>query len=59
MDWKNTFETIQSKVGSRSIRLLDIACGAGKFPNALLSNVINNSDIKKVDYSLLDPSDFQ
>ena len=59
VDWRKTFETIQSKVGSRSIRLLDIACGAGKFPNALLSNAnFNNSDIKKVDYSLLDPSGF-
>ena len=59
VDWKKTFEMIQSKVGSRSIRLLDIACGAGKFPNALLSNVnFNNLDIRKVDYSLLDPSEF-
>jgi ubiquinone/menaquinone biosynthesis C-methylase UbiE len=59
IDWKDKFETLQKKIGNRSIKLLDVACGSGKFPDALLSNVdLNSSTLKLVDYSLLDPSKF-
>ena len=34
-NWKEWFETHQSNVGQRSLKLLDVACGSGKFPSAL------------------------
>ncbi|MGY9063474.1 MAG: hypothetical protein ACKVG1_14470, partial [Rhodospirillales bacterium] len=32
IDWKVWFETRQKEVGLRSLQLLDVACGSGKFP---------------------------
>ena len=59
IDWKNWFETRQKSAGSRCLRLLDVACGSGKFPAALNSHAnIKNASIKPVEYSLLDPSKF-
>jgi SAM-dependent methyltransferase len=59
IDWKAWLETRQTKVGPRCLRLLDVACGSGKFPAALASYAgIENSSIRPVDYALLDPSSF-
>jgi ubiquinone/menaquinone biosynthesis C-methylase UbiE len=59
IDWKNWLETKQKKVGSRCLRLLDVACGAGKFPVALTSYAgVTSSTIRPIDYALLDPSSF-
>lgn len=59
IDWKTWLETRQEAVGSRCLRLLDVACGSGKFPAALTSHAnVANAAIKPVDYALLDPSSF-
>ena len=59
IDWKAWLETIQKSVGDRRLQLLDVACGSGKFPMALLShgNIVSKS-ISAIDYALLDPSSF-
>lgn len=59
IDWKVWFETRQKKVGSRSLQLLDVACGSGKFPAALLSHAgVANAVVRPIEYALLDPSGF-
>ena len=59
IDWKAWLEIRQKQAGLRSLRLLDVACGSGKFPAALTSHAnIATASIKTVDYSLLDPSMF-
>jgi SAM-dependent methyltransferase len=59
IDWKTWLETRQKAVGSRCLRLLDVACGSGKFPAALVSHAdVASAVIKPVDYALLDPSSF-
>ena len=35
-EWKKWFEVHQANVGERSLKLLDVACGSGKFPSALV-----------------------
>lgn len=58
-DWKAWFEQQQSRVGSRHLRLLDVACGSGKFPAALLRHsAVPDAAIQPVDYALLDPARF-
>lgn len=59
IDWKVWFEARQKEVGSRCLRLLDVACGSGKFPAALLSHAgVGNAAIRPIEYALLDPSSF-
>ena len=59
IDWRTWLEARQKEVGSRSLQLLDVACGSGKFPAALSSYAdIESAAIKPIDYALLDPSDF-
>ena len=59
VDWKSWFEARQREVGQRPLRLLDVACGSGKFPVALLRDAsLGEADIQPVDYALLDPSTF-
>jgi SAM-dependent methyltransferase len=59
IDWKAWLEARQEEVGLRSLQLLDVACGSGKFPAALSSYAdIESAAIKPIDYTLLDPSDF-
>lgn len=58
-DWIGWFEARQTEAGSRRLRLLDVACGSGKFPAALLRDAaIGTARIRLVDYALLDPSAF-
>ncbi len=58
LDWPKLFRTVASRFGL-PIRLLDVACGSGKFPQSLLQNTdIATDDQIQVEYSLLDPSPF-
>ena len=58
-NWKEWFETHQANIGKRGLKLLDIACGSGKFPSALVQHAnLSNAKILPVEYSLLDPSSF-
>ena len=59
IDWKNWFEERQKVVGQRNLKLLDVACGSGKFPSALKQfGRLSRASILPVEYSLLDPSAF-
>jgi SAM-dependent methyltransferase len=59
IDWKTWLETRQKIVGPRSLRVLDVACGSGKFPAALVSKAdVASAVLRPVDYALLDPSSF-
>ena len=59
INWKVWLETRQKKVGSRCMKLLDIACGSGKFPTALTARGdLAGALIRPIEYSLLDPSIF-
>ncbi|MEM6731802.1 MAG: hypothetical protein AAF658_09610, partial [Myxococcota bacterium] len=58
-DWRGWFEAEQSRVGDRALRLLDVACGSGKFPVALERHAgVAQANIQPVDYALLDPAAF-
>ncbi|MEL6547819.1 MAG: class I SAM-dependent methyltransferase, partial [Myxococcota bacterium] len=58
-DWTAWFESLQHQAGDRPLRLLDVACGSGKFPRALLKSThLGRSNIQPVHYDLLDPSAF-
>jgi SAM-dependent methyltransferase len=58
-DWRAIFEAAQAKVGARPLRLLDVACGSGKFPNALVTHAgLAEADIRPIETALLDPSAF-
>lgn len=58
-DWAGWFEDRQSRIGERPLRLLDVACGSGKFPTALLTHAgLAAAARPRVDYALLDPSRF-
>ncbi|MFL2661808.1 MAG: class I SAM-dependent methyltransferase [Alphaproteobacteria bacterium] len=58
-DWKKWLEMHQVNVGKRRLKLLDVACGSGKFPSALLQYAkLADAKILPVEYALLDPSLF-
>ena len=58
-NWKEWLEAHQANIGKRGLKLLDIACGSGKFPSSLIQNAnLANAKILTVEYSLLDPSSF-
>lgn len=58
-DWAGFFAAAQTKAGDRSLRLLDVACGSGKFPNALVKYAgLAQTLIAPVQTALLDPSAF-
>lgn len=59
-DWAGAFQSLAGRK-SRG-RLIDVACGSGKFPEALLKHasvagLVRSSDFE-VDYDLMDPSAF-
>ncbi len=59
-EWADAFQSLADRKGRG--RLIDIACGSGKFPQALLSyadvaKLARNTDFE-LDYDLLDPSEF-
>ncbi len=58
-NWIQCLEDIQTGVGDRSIRLLDVACGSGKFPNALAAHGgLSSAQIRPINIALLDASAF-
>lgn len=58
LDWGKVFHKLSQRFGPE-VRLLDVACGSGQFPAALLKygglETCQNLEVK---YSLLDPSEF-
>jgi len=58
LDWGKVFHGLCQRFGPE-LRLLDVACGSGQFPAALLNygglETCQNLEVK---YSLLDPSEF-
>ena len=58
-DWRGLFAEAQRRAGDRSLRLLDVACGSGKFPNALVRQAgLGEAGLHPVETALLDPSAF-
>jgi len=58
LHWGEVFAQLQNRFGE-TVRLLDVACGSGQFPNALLeAGCIDSCPSLNVQYSLLDPSQF-
>jgi len=58
-DWRGLFEQAQHRAGERALRVLDVACGSGKFPNALVRHsAIAQASIRPIEIDLLDPSAF-
>ena len=56
-DWSSAFRSLAAE--GRRVRLVDVACGSGKFPEALLRHTaLSHVEGLEVDYDLLDPSDF-
>lgn len=59
LDWKTWLSAQQARVVGRSLRLLDVACGSGKFPVALGRHAgVTPDAVASIDYALLDPSAF-
>ena len=59
VEWKKWLENHQANVGKRRLKILDVACGSGKFPSALLKYAkLSDAKILPVEYALLDPSSF-
>lgn len=58
-DWRRWFEAQQRRIGERALRLLDVACGSGKFPVALATHAgLSDAAVRPIGYDLLDPSAF-
>jgi len=58
-DWAGWLRAQDERVGERALRLLDVACGSGKFPAALVDHAgVAEAGIRDIDYALLDPSAF-
>ncbi len=58
IDWPKAFEELR-KESDETIQLLDVACGSGQFPDALLRySGLPDDPSLRIDYSLLDPSEF-
>ena len=58
-DWKKWLEIHQTNVGERRLKILDVACGSGKFPSALVQYAkLADANLLPIDYALLDPSAF-
>ena len=58
-EWRKWLEIHQASVGQRRLKILDIACGSGKFPSALFQYAkLADAKILPVEYALLDPSSF-
>lgn len=58
-DWSAWFKALADRAQGRPLRLLDVACGSGKFPNALVDHAgLGEAGLEGIDYDLLDPSAF-
>lgn len=59
LDWQAWLTAQQARIVGRSLRLLDVACGSGKFPVALGRYAgVTPDTVSSIDYALLDPSAF-
>lgn len=58
-DWGLWIRDQHSESSDERLRLLDVACGSGKFPLALsrFSSIVD-AEVEPIDYDLLDPSAF-
>ena len=56
LDWRGLFDGLRAAKGT-DLTLLDVACGSGKFPEALLRDA-GIDGLEPVRYDLLDPSPF-
>ena len=56
LDWRGLFDGLRAGKGT-DLTLLDVACGSGKFPEALLRDA-GIDGLEPVRYDLLDPSPF-
>lgn len=58
-DWVHWLKDREQRAGGRPVRLLDVACGSGKFPSALVRHAgLQQEDLALVQYDLLDPTAF-
>ncbi len=58
-DWAAWLQERAAPIGDRRLQLLDVACGSGKFPSALIAHAgIGTLGMPAIDYALLDPSAF-
>jgi SAM-dependent methyltransferase len=58
-DWAAWLAERSAAAGQRPLRLLDVACGSGKFPNALIDHSkVGEAGLDEIAYDLLDPSAF-
>jgi len=58
-DWAAWLSERAAKSAGPSMKLLDVACGSGKFPNALIDHAgIGTAGLAPIQYDLLDPSAF-
>ncbi len=57
-DWAAFFQALQAGRDT-PLKLLDVACGSGKFPAALMRHAgLGSAGLAPIDYALLDPSGF-
>ena len=58
-DWAAWLQKYEERAGNRLVRLLDVACGSGKFPIALQAHAnLGASALKTIRTDLLDPTQF-
>ena len=58
-EWAGWLTDAQADAGGRGLRLLDVACGSGKFPNALVEHAgVAKAGLMPIATDLLDPSAF-
>ncbi|MEM1397620.1 MAG: class I SAM-dependent methyltransferase [Pseudomonadota bacterium] len=58
-DWSGWLSHEAEKAGARRLRILDVACGSGKFPTALRRYAnVDAAGLRDIEYALLDPSRF-
>lgn len=58
-DWATWLRGAEARAPGSSLRLLDVACGSGKFPNALVAHAdVAEAGLAPITTDLLDPSAF-
>lgn len=58
-DWAGWLAEAQAQTGGRGLRLLDVACGSGKFPRALVEHAgVADVGLQPIATDLLDPAAF-